>query len=552
MLMRKSLFFLLILPLVFSCSQENESGGDVPFSKGLNVNAGFINLVNTGSTKDASSLTICSNEKNVTVKWITASSFNIDTTQTTVSMKNGQGTLPIKWERKQENGLYAPVNVMFKAGVLLTAGEYERYIPLYYIQNLDSAKVSENIRTRVADNGIPKAAGIEFLPLYPSMSDVGATLDVRLTGLSQVSVDYSNIKSVHNIDINTTDTPMTLVTGINHLKFNWKDPNIRPAAFELPIVFTSFELQDGYATVTLSWNPGTLPPTGSFTYVSSNLPENNIPQAGGNYTFIFEGDYVGGLQVRALSEGTVLVTGVEVTNKQPQVTVPANTAAGERSVNFEIMSENGVWTALPTETNRIQEGTNGSGSTGNVTASKIIPAGDIPEKGDTYRCQFKGGPGNVIFRAMRTRVNEAVGQEVVRSEEKAVPATIGIIVPELDGLNATIRFEYSTDGGQNWITLNDDRNQENDWVYVSAPDANTRIAATNGSVTFDLKGDAELLITIYAKYNGVTIGQASGYVPSELKVPVEDNPNSTGRQVAFTWSIDGKDWSTAIYTQEGK
>lgn len=551
MLMRKFLFFLLILPLAFSCSQEDELKEDIPIAKGLNVSADFINLVNTGSTEEATSLTVRSSENGVTVKWITDSSFNIDTTQTTVTMKNGQGVLPIKWQKKQESGMYAPENMMFNAGVLITAGEFERYIPLYYVQNLDSTMVLKNIRTRAADNTVPKASSIEFLPLYPSMSDIGATLTVRLTNLSQTAVDYSSIKSFHNVDINSTDTPDRLVEGINYIKFNWKDPNIRPAAFELPIVFTSFELIGGYAMVTLTWDPGT-PPTEAVTYVSSNLPTNNIPQVGGSYTFTFDGDYTGGLQVRALSNGTVLVTGVSVTNKQPQVTVPANSGADERNVTFEYLTDNGDWTALPASTNRVQDGTNGGGSAGEITHTKILPPGNIPEKGKQYYCQFKGGPGNVIFRAVRTRVNEVTGQEIVRSEEKAVPATVGIVIPDLNGLNATISFEYSTDGGQNWISLNDDRVQENDWAFVSAPDGNTSIAATNGSVTFTLMGNADLAVTIYAKSNGVAVGEATGYIPSELVVPVADNPGSTERQVSFTWTLDGKAWSTATYKQAGK
>lgn len=88
--MKKFLFYLMILPLAFSCNQEDELKDGIPITKGLNVSADFINLANTGGTQDASSLTISSNEKNVTVRWITGSSFNIDTTQTVISMKTGR------------------------------------------------------------------------------------------------------------------------------------------------------------------------------------------------------------------------------------------------------------------------------------------------------------------------------------------------------------------------------------------------------------------------------------------------------------------------------
>lgn len=547
--MKKFLFFLMILPLVFSCSQEDELNDGVPVTKGLNVSADFISLANTGGSADASSLVIRSNEKEVTVKWISGASFNIDTTQTVVSMKDGQGVLPIKWQKKLENGSYAPENIMFKAGVVLTAGEFERYIPLYHVQNLDSASVRRSLQTRAEENLTPKVSSIEFLPLYPAMSDNGATVMVRLTNLSQAQADYSSIKSFHNIDINPTDTPTELVEGTNLIKFKWKDANVRPAAFNLPIVFSSFELVGGYAMVMLAWDPGT-PPVETVTYVSSTLPEGNIPQAGGNYTFTFEGNYTGSIQVRALSEGVVLVTGTADANLHPQVVVPANTATTERAITFEYLLDNGEWTALPMTTNRMQDG---GSSTGTITTSKIIPAGAIPEKGNTYYCQFKGGPGKVIFRAVRTRINETTGQEVVRSDEKAVPATIGLKIPVLDGLNAMISFEYSIDGGRNWISLNDDRMQENTWAFVSAPDANTRIDATNGSITFNLMGDADLALTIYAKSNGVIVGQATGYFPSEVVVPVQDNPGNTERLISFSWSLNnGISWASATYKQAGK
>lgn len=550
--MKKYLFFLMILSLVFSCSQENELKDGIPIAKGLSVSADFINLANTGNSSDASSLIVRSNEKNVTVKWITGASFNIDTTQTVISMKNGQGVLPIKWQKKLETGSYAPENMMFKAGVILTAGEFERFIPLYHVQNLDSALVTRSIQTRAEVNLTPKISSIDFLPFYPAMSDLGATILVRLTNLSVAQADYSSIKSFHNIDINPTDTPTELVEGVNTIKFRWKDANVRPAAFMLPIVFTSFELVGGSAVVTLEWDPGT-PPEEKVTYISSSLPENNIPQTGGNYSFTFRGSYTGSIQVRALSEGVVLVTGPADTNMHPQLIVPANAAATERAIIFEYLLNNGEWTVLPATTNRTQDGTNGGGSTGTITVSKIIPTGNIPEKGNTYYCQFKGGPGTVIFRAVRTRINEITGQEVVRSEAKAVPATIGIKVPDLDGLNATIGFEYSIDNGLNWISLNDNRPQENTWGFVSAPDANTRISATNGSVTFTLMGNADLALTIYAKSNGVIVGQATGYFPSEVVVPVENNPTASERQVSFSWSLNnGVSWSSATYTQAGK
>lgn len=270
--MKKYLFILALALVCFSCSQENEFDGDNSSLKGFQVNADFIDLSVGSSSEQVGTIKVTSGENEVKVKWISDPSFNIDTTQTSISMKNGQGVLPIKWQGKLENGAYAPSNILFKAGVVISSGSEEKYIPLYHVQNLDSARVMENIHTRNT-SADPRVSSIEFIPAAPVMGENGATLLVRLTNVEQAIVDYSNIKSSHNIDVNETDLPTLLSATQSVLRFKWKDASVRPAAFALPIMFYAFELVNP-VSFTLVWNP-------EETSITVNPEQHSVAYTGG-------------------------------------------------------------------------------------------------------------------------------------------------------------------------------------------------------------------------------------------------------------------------------
>ncbi len=252
--MKKYLLILILALIGFSCSQENELEGNNSVQNGFQVNTEFIDLSVSGSNQQAGLIKVNSDEDEVKIKWISHPSFNIDTTQTSITMKNGQGTLPIKWQRKQENGTYTPENILFKAGVVITSGTEQKYIPLYNVQNLDSAKVIENIRTRADIVTDPRISSIEFIPNPPVMGENGSTLLVKLINIQQAVVDYSNIKTGHNIDADEANLPTLLSDAQSVLRFKWKDANVRPAAFAIPIFFYAFELVNPVG-FTLVWNP---------------------------------------------------------------------------------------------------------------------------------------------------------------------------------------------------------------------------------------------------------------------------------------------------------
>ncbi|WP_320889096.1 hypothetical protein [Bacteroides sp.] len=296
--------------------------------------------------------------------------------------------------------------------------------------------------------------------------------------------------------------------------------------------------------------------TETLTYVSSNLPVGNIPATATVYTFEFQGSYTGQFRVRSVdaTTGAVLFNGPIGTTHSPKVTVPANTSTDTRNIKFQyrlIDIPNSPWLDVSMGTDRIQDG---STSGGNIEASATLtPGGNIPEDGYTYTCTFTGGSGNVILRAMKKRVNSNTWTEAVRSASTAVPGDISVTVPELSGLNATISFEYSTDGGNTWIAIDDNRNQLNTWILIDYPSSETIVAATNGSISFGLRGNVKQPITIYVSSEGREIGRATGYAPGTLIVPVEDNPSSSPRYIIYKHqTIDGEAWVSDVLTQAGK
>ena len=299
-------------------------------------------------------------------------------------------------------------------------------------------------------------------------------------------------------------------------------------------------------TLNFVQNPSNGSSTGTtLVYDRSTLPTGNIPQSGGTYTFTFTGTYTGEVQVRALIDGVAQTPGTSATNKQPQVSVPASTLATTRNITFQYKRADGDWTALPTSTNRVQDGTNGGGETpgGNITPGKILPPGDVPEGGRSYFCQFKG-TGSVFFRALRN------GTEVSRSPEGTATPTgvnLSVTIPPLgDTPSSTISFEYSIDGGNTWINMNDNRTQNQTYVVVDTP-VIKELPAKNASASFGIRGTSQEAVTIGAYVGRVLIGSATAYPTPEgltLKVPVDDNPGPNYRLVSFSWTLDGENWGS--------
>lgn len=286
--MNKYLFIIAATLIgLSSCTQENDYDENAPYTGNFQVSADFIDLGANKGMEQAGSLVVNSKEGEVKVKWISDSSFNLDTTQTSIPIKGGKGVLPIKWQKKQENGNYAPEHVWFKAGVLLTSGDEERFIPLYNVQKLDSAKVRENIQTRTAGEPTPRISSIEIIPAAPEMGESGATVIIRLLNVQQVVVNYAAIKDIHNINVNETNLPTLLTATQNILSFRWKDANVRSAAFVLPIELFASELVNT-VNFSLTWNPGasSIPADQYIEVAGTKWAKGNLKYENGVYSFM--------------------------------------------------------------------------------------------------------------------------------------------------------------------------------------------------------------------------------------------------------------------------
>ena len=293
----------------------------------------------------------------------------------------------------------------------------------------------------------------------------------------------------------------------------------------------------------------------TLNYESSNLPAGNIPVAGNTYTFIFSGTFTGGVQVRALVNGVAQTEGTSVTNKQPQCTVPTNVSTSTRNIAFEYKREDGEWTTLPASTNRIQDANNGGGTGENIVANTVLPTGDLSEYGQSCYCTFTGGPGKVIFRARKNGNINAIAQSEEYDVTPSTSATLAVNIPALQNeKDAVITFEYSTDGGNTWELIAT-KKQVNESIGVNIDGPIPKIAAKNGKIVFSVVGNYSRPITIYARYQGNVVGQATApRAPQQLVVPINDNTSGVSRELDFSWvrSSDGKTYTIGKITQLGQ
>lgn len=194
---------LYVLPLLALCGCSSEEPGDVALSGemdgGNGAKTSFVRLADS-TTGEAGTLTFEAEggESRATLEWIVADGFNLDTTQTVVALDSGKGTLPIRWDKKQPGGMYAPTALSFKAGVVVTAGTASQYFPLVWADEVDSLKLAAQcIRSR-ADEGMPRAGAV-IMPDTVEMSEAsGATMVVRYTaGTSGITMGYGINSGMH-------------------------------------------------------------------------------------------------------------------------------------------------------------------------------------------------------------------------------------------------------------------------------------------------------------------------------------------------------------------
>lgn len=379
--MNKTIFSLCIVSilLLWGCNNDEQSS-NLETTSPLAVSAEFIKL-SDGNNTIAGQIEIISSAQEVNVKWNAAAICNLDTTQTVVNLKNGRGILPIKWQNKQEGGKHGPDGIAYKAGVELIAGEVTTYIPLIWAEKIDTTEVLKSIHAQTRAVGSPKVAQIVMTPTTVHMNYAnGGGMYVGLTDVPFVIFDTSEITSDLNIDMSQIPT---MITEGQYIPFKWTVAGAPSYGFTANFIAMAEGITQ---TGVITYAVGGDTPAG-LTYVSSNLPTGNIPQAGGTYTFTFEGNYTGNVQVRALAAGVVVATGAEVANKQPSVTIPTNTTGGARNITFQYKLSTGAWIDLPATTNRVQDytGGGGAGTDGIVVAGYTWAPGNLTKVGYVFQ-----------------------------------------------------------------------------------------------------------------------------------------------------------------------
>lgn len=244
----RNVFFVLVTLLAFySCSNDNDMGITSVVNQESPVpekRVEFIRLIDNQSL-DAGLLEFetSTSVSEVDVKWIVSDGFNLDTTQSVLSLKNGKGELPIRWSDKLEDGNYGPSDMAFKAGVILSTEDESHYFPLVWAYEVDTLKLSSTIRTR-AVGAIPRASSLRFVPQEVEMnSEIGAVMVLVGTDISFAVLNYSSFTSNMNINLSDLPTFVEKVSGLNgfnsQLKFKWTAAGAPSLGFEAYVLVES-------------------------------------------------------------------------------------------------------------------------------------------------------------------------------------------------------------------------------------------------------------------------------------------------------------------------
>lgn len=529
--MKKYLLFLLTLLAVWSCSNEDMVHNGIAVS---GATTPFVKLVGDNQ-QNAGVIKIVADAPEAELTWITSPVCNLDTTQTIVTLKNGIGELPVKWLNKQENGQYAPENTMFRAWVRIKTGDRLTDVPLILAEGVDSVKLMNSIQTRGTEIQ-PRVKSISFDPGEVKMQADGGFTMMTLEGIGTVHLDYTTITENTRIDKTNLETT---ANASKQLDFKWI--NNTPPTEGFSVLVTVKDLDTGaWGSFKISYDP-----TGgggqNLRYQSNNMPAaGNLPSTSNVYTFTFTGTYTGKIQLRTLSNGTVLNTAkaYDYPANQPRARVPENVGA-ERPVLFEYRAGTGAWTAVP-GVNRIQDGNGGvtppvPGTKPNYTP--ITPAGDIPDAGGGYSSVFSNYVGQLIFRAVSGKGKLLDSKTFNTTAGSVIQSTLTI--PEATSLSDNmVIFQYSTDGN-NWTDMETRRQIVESFASGAFNDMPMTIPAGGGTYHYSSSGTLSALLTVVAKDDdGVVLAEVKGAVGSRIPVTIPANTTGRARSI-FLWYIRG-------------
>lgn len=328
-----------------------------------------------------------------------------------------------------------------------------------------------------------------------------------------------------------TSVPANTLTTTRNITFQYK----RADGDWTALPASTNRVQDG--------NGGGGGDTQTLTYVSSTLPTGNIPASATVYTFNFEGGYTGQFRVRSVNAdtGEVLFNGPIGTTHSPKVTVPANTAATTRNIKFQyrmIDIASSSWMDLPASTDRIQDADNegDTPSGGNISLITISPQGDLSEYGAELKASFQGSfKGNIDIRAIS-------GSEVLITASGKVNTSIPLSIPQLFGLNRIIIFEYSLDGGINWLEI-ERRNQINETFSAGLIQPRASIIPAGGqALTWSFQGTYSRKVIWRAYTMKETLAEITANGPT-LSLIIPENNTGESRTVNFMYKLEGRGWT---------
>lgn len=524
--MRKYLLFIFTLLAICSCGNEDEATNS-PTLSGAKETTAFVKLAD-GATDIAGVIKIVADVPEAELMWVTTPICNLDTTQTTVALKNGIGELPVRWLNKQQNGGFAPEATAFKAWVRIKTGDKLTDVPLILSERLDSTSLMQSVQTRAGEM-LPRVISFTFKPTEVNLQTAtGGQCQLEVEGPGELTIDYSAIKDEHKID--KTHLPET-VTETTDLNFLWIGGVAPTAAFNVVI-----RASDGqtWASCILKYDPNGTGGDVDLRYVSNTMPPTgNLPATSNIYTFNFEGTYAGTIQLRTLSDEKVIYTAkaYPYPANQPRVRIPENNGA-ERPIKFEYRTGTGAWTPL-TEVNRIQDGT---GTTppvpGDVPSyTPITPKGDIPDGGGVYSTIFSNYEGTVEFRAVRENGKELASTSV--EVTAAVSKQASLEIPEAMSVSDNkVIFQYRINDGE-WTTMETRKQLFETFTSGSIEGLPGVIPKSGGTYYYGSGGSLSARLTIYVKDDTRTLYQNSGAVGDKIRVVIPANTTGKPRELFF-------------------
>lgn len=257
--MRKYFIYLLALFAITACSDYDEYGHDASQNGNLKfgTSADLLKL-HDDSTSIAGILEVTANSPSVELKWNVPFNCNLDTTVTKIKLENGKAQLPIKWASQLKDGNYGPMTSAYSAGVLITAGNDRKYVPLIWADEVDSVKVMEYVKisTRAGEIEMPTVDNqIIFDSENPLPLDKDTCGDIKIRFIGRCFIDYSEFEEATEFDkfhLDLTGLPTQVGGGKWSLPIRWTPEGAPEKAFggHLKLTTTAGFTKFAYMTYT--------------------------------------------------------------------------------------------------------------------------------------------------------------------------------------------------------------------------------------------------------------------------------------------------------------